>query len=246
MQVYTPQTGYCADTPIVLALGNFDGVHVGHATLLRRAAALAREKGVPAGALIFERDPENIMANTCISPYITTNAEKARQIHMLGVDRVIYIPFDRETSSLSPEAFVARLRDEYRAAAVVCGFHYRFGYRAAGKRRRSEIPVRTVWNRVRNRKPRDARRSRGQLHAHPQSCAGGEYGPLPRTARPSLFHRSRRGAGQASGLRPRFPHHQSTYQRTRAAACIRRVRDARAGPRGVASVGDEHRRTSHS
>ena len=66
MQVYTPQTGYCADTPIVLALGNFDGVHVGHATLLRRAAALAREKGVPAGALIFERDPENIMANTCI------------------------------------------------------------------------------------------------------------------------------------------------------------------------------------
>ena len=132
MQVYTPQTGYCADTPIVLALGNFDGVHVGHATLLRRAAALAREKGVPAGALIVERDPENIMANTCISPYITTNAEKARQIHMLGVDRVIYIPFDRETSSLSPEAFVARLRDEYRAAAVVCGFHYRFGYRAAG------------------------------------------------------------------------------------------------------------------
>lgn len=45
MQVYTPQTGYCADTPIVLALGNFDGVHVGHATLLRRAAALARGEG---------------------------------------------------------------------------------------------------------------------------------------------------------------------------------------------------------
>ena len=42
MQVYTPQTGYCADAPIVLALGNFDGVHVGHAALLRRAAALAR------------------------------------------------------------------------------------------------------------------------------------------------------------------------------------------------------------
>ena len=39
MQVYTPQTGYCADAPIVLALGNFDGVHVGHAALLRRATA---------------------------------------------------------------------------------------------------------------------------------------------------------------------------------------------------------------
>lgn len=131
-RVYTPGTGYCADAPAVIALGNFDGVHVGHAALLRRAAQIAREMGIPACALIFDRDPENVMASTCISPYITSNDEKARQIHKLGIDRVIYIPFDRATASLSPAEFVLKLKTQYRAQAVVCGFHYRFGYRAAG------------------------------------------------------------------------------------------------------------------
>ncbi len=116
----------------VLALGNFDGVHIGHAALLRRAAGMAREMGLASAALILEEHPDNAIAGACVTPCITDNPQKARLIADLGVDEVIFIPFDRVTASLAPAEFVAFIREQYNAGAVVCGFHYRFGKNASG------------------------------------------------------------------------------------------------------------------
>lgn len=132
MEIFTSETGYIADKQAVFALGNFDGVHTGHVALLKRAVKFAKAQGVISAALIFSEHPENVMAKTCVSPYITTNEQKAQLIGELGVDRVIYIEFDEKTSTMSPDTFVRNLKERYGADSVVCGFHYRFGKNASG------------------------------------------------------------------------------------------------------------------
>ena len=116
----------------VIALGNFDGVHRGHAALLRQASAAAKEMGVTSAALIFERDPDNVFAGDCVTPHLTDNESKAAYIRELGIDEVIYIPFDAKTANLSPAAFVEKTVKEMGAVMLVCGFHYRFGVGASG------------------------------------------------------------------------------------------------------------------
>ncbi len=116
----------------VIALGNFDGVHRGHAALLRRAVAEAKALGVTSAALIFDRDPDNVFAGACVTPHLTDNESKAAVIRDLGIDEVIYIPFDAKTANLSPQAFVEKTIGEFGAVMLVCGFHYRFGVGASG------------------------------------------------------------------------------------------------------------------
>jgi riboflavin kinase/FMN adenylyltransferase len=116
----------------VIALGNFDGVHRGHAALLREAVAAAKERGCTSAALIFDRDPDNVFAGACVTPHLTDNESKAAYIRELGIDEVIYIPFDARTANLSPSAFVEKTVKEFGAAMLVCGFHYRFGVGASG------------------------------------------------------------------------------------------------------------------
>ncbi len=116
----------------VIALGNFDGVHRGHAALLRQAVEEAKEMGLTSAALIFDRDPDNVFAGACVTPHLTDNESKAAYIRELGIDEVIYIPFDVKTANLSPSAFVEKMIKEWNAAMLVCGFHYRFGVGASG------------------------------------------------------------------------------------------------------------------
>ncbi len=116
----------------VIALGNFDGVHRGHAALLRRAVEEAKEMGLTSAALIFDRDPDNVFAGACVTPHLTDNQSKAAHIRELGIDEVIYIPFDAKTANLTPAAFVEKSIKEFDAAMLVCGFHYRFGVGASG------------------------------------------------------------------------------------------------------------------
>ncbi len=116
----------------VITLGNFDGIHRGHAALLQQAVAAAKEMGLTSAALIFDRDPDNVFAGACVTPHLTDNESKAAYIRELGIDEVIYIPFDAKTANLSPSAFVEKTIKEYGAAMLVCGFHYRFGVGASG------------------------------------------------------------------------------------------------------------------
>ncbi len=116
----------------VIALGNFDGVHRGHAALLRQTVAAAKEMGLTSAALIFDRDPDNVFAGACVTPHLTDNESKAAYIRELGIDEVIYIPFDAKTANLSPTAFVEKAIKEFDAAMLICGFHYRFGVGASG------------------------------------------------------------------------------------------------------------------
>ena len=111
----------------VIALGFFDGVHLGHGDLLARAAALAAERGWRSAALTFDRSPGKD------GRLLTTVADRVRLIRGLyGVDEVFALPFSEEFRRMDWERFLEGLVRDRDAAYFVCGWDYRFGWRGAG------------------------------------------------------------------------------------------------------------------
>lgn len=117
----------------VIALGFFDGVHLGHAALLRAARAAADRLGLPAAALTFDRHPNELVLGRPM-PLINTPADRAGLMRRLcGVDEVLFCRFDRAMMELPWEAYVEDyLIGKLGAAHIVCGYDHRFGYRGQG------------------------------------------------------------------------------------------------------------------
>ncbi|MBR2354138.1 MAG: bifunctional riboflavin kinase/FAD synthetase [Clostridia bacterium] len=122
---------YRSDTKTVVALGCFDGVHLGHAAVLKTAADTAKALGVPSLALAFNEPPKNFFVPDSV-PLLTETPEKEARIASLGIDLLLSVPFDQSVAELSAEDFLKTvLRDQLRAAHIVCGFNFSFG--AGGK-----------------------------------------------------------------------------------------------------------------
>ena len=119
----------------VIALGFFDGVHIGHRALLAAASKKAKELSVNSAAMTFLTHPESVIAG-CDTSLLVTNEEKERLIKELsGIDEVIFLPFDQTIQKLLWQDFVKLLVEKYRACHVVCGYNYHFGYRGQGDAR---------------------------------------------------------------------------------------------------------------
>ncbi len=119
--------------PSVVTIGNFDGVHRGHRTLLHRTveAGLARE--VRTVAVTFEPHPAAVLRPGSEPPRLTSPEERAELLLDAGIDLVVLLPFTRELAALEPAAFVRRvLADRLQATRVVVGTNFRFGRGASG------------------------------------------------------------------------------------------------------------------
>ena len=119
--------------PCSIALGNFDGVHVGHQALISKAVEKAREIGIKSGVFTFSNHPKNLFTGENTVKNIIYQEEKAELIASLGVDFLFNIPFTWEISRMDPVSFIDRLLvDKMNMREAFCGFNYRFGYKAAG------------------------------------------------------------------------------------------------------------------
>ena len=118
---------------VVVALGNFDGVHLGHQEVLRRAVEEGRRRGMRVVAATFHPHPRAVLG-TGDPPKLLTPLELRREMLLrYGADEVWVIPFDVGLSGKTPEQFVRDvLVGEGGAAVVVVGENFRFGYKAAG------------------------------------------------------------------------------------------------------------------
>lgn len=122
-----------ATAPCAVAIGNFDGVHRGHARLVAETVAAARSIGGRSVVLTFDPHPARVLAPDSAPSSLSTLAQKAELLGALGIDTVAVLPFTREVAALSGEAFArAVLRDCLGAAAVVVGEDFRFGRGRAG------------------------------------------------------------------------------------------------------------------
>jgi len=111
-----------------VALGNFDGVHLGHRALLLEAKRLASELKRPFGALVFEPYPREFFRPNDEPFRLTTFRAKARLLSDVGVEILFVLTFDAQMASMSAQDFVHEvLVRELAAAHVVVGKDFRFG-----------------------------------------------------------------------------------------------------------------------
>lgn len=118
---------------VVAAVGNFDGVHLGHQHLLSRTAAFADSLGARMGAVVFDPHPRRYFRPDD-PPFLLTTPEKRNALLAAhGVKTVIALPFDKTLAALSPEAFVHDvLKARLGLCGVVTGADFRFGKGRAG------------------------------------------------------------------------------------------------------------------
>ncbi len=117
----------------VYALGNFDGVHLGHQQVIAKARSIAEELGAPLGVLVFEPHPKQFFFPDRPFFRLTPFRSKARALERLGVDILAALPFDAAMSKkLAPEFVLDVLVNGLHAIHVVAGYNFRFGKGRAG------------------------------------------------------------------------------------------------------------------
>jgi riboflavin kinase/FMN adenylyltransferase len=117
----------------VLAIGNFDGIHLGHQAILRAVEERAIETGCVATALTFDPSPRRVLKPESAPPRLSTSAQRMDWFGMVGLESAVVMPFTLELARLSPEDFVDQiLVRDLQVRAVLVGENFHFGHRQAG------------------------------------------------------------------------------------------------------------------
>ena len=115
-----------------IALGFFDGVHLGHQALLTKAVERAREHSMEPAVFTFDRSPREFVTGQPV-PLLTTVDQRREIIRTCcGIDLVIAEPFDQRMMTMPWTDFLTMLVEKYRAGWLVAGHDYRFGHRNQG------------------------------------------------------------------------------------------------------------------
>ncbi|TDP59679.1 bifunctional riboflavin kinase/FAD synthetase [Aminicella lysinilytica] len=119
--------------PTAVALGNFDGVHLGHQRLIKEAVDYAARNGVKSAVFTFSNHPKDLLPKAKKVKNILYKNEKTEIIASLGVDYLFEIPFTKAIMTMDPVYFIDHiLLNRFNMKAAFCGFNYRFGLEAAG------------------------------------------------------------------------------------------------------------------
>lgn len=117
----------------VIALGNFDGVHLGHQEIIRRTVESAGAAGLKSAVFTFSNHTSTVLPNVKPVKNILYEEDKARIIGEMGIDYMIDIPFTEDILKMSPDRFIKEiLMDRLNIREAYCGFNYSFGYKAQG------------------------------------------------------------------------------------------------------------------
>jgi riboflavin kinase / FMN adenylyltransferase len=117
----------------VMALGYFDGVHLGHQKVIRTAVEEAQKKGRKAAVMTFHPHPSVVLKQMKKrNDYLTPMEEKADLIRNLGVNELYIVKFDEAFSQLSPQEFVDEYLIKLDVKHVVAGFDFTYGQMAKG------------------------------------------------------------------------------------------------------------------
>ncbi|MGI6449808.1 MAG: bifunctional riboflavin kinase/FAD synthetase [Desulfitobacteriia bacterium] len=118
--------------PTVIALGNFDGVHLGHQKLLRCGLEQARSLKVGLSVLLFDPHPLKVLHPERKLQLLTGSKERQKIFEKLGVNIVYLLPFTPRLANTYPRDFVQEILLKLKVLHVVVGFNYSFGYKGQG------------------------------------------------------------------------------------------------------------------
>ena len=118
--------------PCVLALGFFDGVHRGHAALLRQAVLVSEREGIPSAVMTFDTHPDTLVRGEPVE-LINSAPDRAWLIrHYFHIDRVEFFRFTEDTMRTPWRTFLDSIRSELGAVHFVVGYDFRFGWHGEG------------------------------------------------------------------------------------------------------------------
>lgn len=118
----------------VLTIGNFDGLHCGHQSLLRSVVKTAEEKNGTSLVLTFDPHPLTVLSPATPVRLLTTMQEKLDRFQQIGIDEALCLPFDKSFAALTPEEFVFKiLRDRIGVRELFVGEQFAFGQGRSGR-----------------------------------------------------------------------------------------------------------------
>ena len=115
----------------VVALGFFDGVHIGHKRILETAVRIAKEKDCIPAACTFDIHPRAFVHGVAPAMLCTLN-QRVELIKAQGIEQVAILEFNEKMASMTPSEFATLLKEKYNCKYAVCGKNFRFGYKAQG------------------------------------------------------------------------------------------------------------------
>lgn len=118
--------------PAVIAIGYFDGVHIGHQKVIQTAGEMAERLGVPLALMTFDPHPKEVLGQRTTMRYLTPIDEKIDLLKKLGVEKIYVMKFDHNLAQLSAEEFVEKVCVPLKVKGVVTGFNFRFGKGQSG------------------------------------------------------------------------------------------------------------------
>ena len=116
----------------VIALGYFDGIHIGHAALMKRVLKIGKKTNLIPSVITFDSHPRNLIDGTAI-PLINSPEDRAGLLRrVFGIEDIIFLHFDRDTVSMTWSKFIDHLVGEFGARHLVAGDDFKFGFSAEG------------------------------------------------------------------------------------------------------------------
>lgn len=119
--------------PTVIALGYFDGIHLGHQKLIKTAIKIAQNMNIKSAVYTFNTHPLSVLSPEKAPKLLFPNNKKIEIIQSLGIDYLVFSDFTRDIMTKTPDKFVKEiLVDQFNMKHVVVGFNYKFGYKGIG------------------------------------------------------------------------------------------------------------------
>jgi riboflavin kinase/FMN adenylyltransferase len=134
MQVDEELAQFSTARDIFLAVGVFDGVHLGHRYLISQLKEVARREGALSGVVTFKQHPREVLYPATSLPHLSTVAERVELLRNEGVDTVVVLSFTHEMAELTARQFISRLMKHLRMRGLVVGSDF-----ALGKGREGDI-----------------------------------------------------------------------------------------------------------
>ena len=115
-----------------IALGSFDGLHLGHLSLVRKVKSLAKENKSKSIVFTFRNHPRRFINSNNKIELIMTNEEKINVLQKEGIDILVFQDFDEKMMKMMPDEFISWLCKTYNVKGIVVGFNFKFGYKNLG------------------------------------------------------------------------------------------------------------------
>lgn len=115
-----------------IALGSFDGLHMGHLSLINKAIALAKQNKGESILYNFKNHPKTLINKNFSPKLLLDNENKEKILYKMGIDYVYFEEFNEAFMKKSPEDFIKYICDKFKVKGIIVGFNYKFGYKNLG------------------------------------------------------------------------------------------------------------------